>query len=276
MESKKKWRLLPCREYTGAMNMAIDESILYHCGRGMSEPTLRFYTWKQPTLTLGYFQKAQEEIDFKVCADRGVEVVRRLTGGRAVLHQEELTYSILVGEDYPDLPSTIIESYKYLSAGLLEGLQRLGVGAQMERALPRVKAGEHSTAACFDAVSHYELTVAMKKLVGSAQVRKDKMVLQHGSVLLDFVPENLVSLLLTKKTVRGNKLVNDLANKVATLQEVLGYKPTLLQVETALIAGMEQALQLELQVGELTAAELAMAQELARDKYASPEWTYRR
>ena len=110
----------------------------------------------------------------KACKKAGIDIVRRLTGGRAVLHSRELTYSIIVGEDYPGMPMTITASYRYLSKGLLLGLEDLGLMAEMTK--PISSYGQHArqpaSAACFDAPSNYELTIDRRKLIGSAQVRK--------------------------------------------------------------------------------------------------------
>lgn len=111
--------------------MAVDEAVLTMHSEGKVPPTLRFYGWNPATLSIGYFQKADEEVDFTVLEAQGLGFVRRPTGGRAVLHDQELTYSMIVSEDYPGMPRSVTEAYRVLSEGLLHGFRRLGLQAEM-------------------------------------------------------------------------------------------------------------------------------------------------
>lgn len=185
------WRLLFDQPSHAAWNMAADEAMLVALSNGEILPTLRFYGWNPPAVSIGYFQKLNTEIDIAACAEQGIDVVRRLTGGRAVLHEAELTYSLVVREDTPNIPTSVTESYLFFSRAIVAGLQQLGVTAQMQQPEPqRRQIRSVSSAACFDAPSHYEITVGGRKLVGSAQVRRDGVLLQHGSILLTLYPEH--------------------------------------------------------------------------------------
>src|SRR5579864_965576 len=163
-----------------ALNMAIDEAILLHHLRGEVPPTLRVFRWNQPSISLGRFQNVEREIELERCGERGVALVRRPTGGRAVYHQDEFTYSIVIGKRY-GVPSGIVAAYAYLAQGLLAALQLLGVQAEVSD--ERVK--KHPSAACFASSTQADLTSGGFKLVGSAQVWKGEALLQQGSLPLD-------------------------------------------------------------------------------------------
>ena len=257
--------------------MGIDEAIMEAYAAGNVPPTIRFYGWKPAAVSLGYFQHGEKEIDFTACKERGIDIVRRLTGGRAVLHQNELTYSIIVGEDYPEIPKTITASYRYLSKGLLLGLDKLGITAEMTK--PVASYGQHfrkpASAACFDAPSSYELTINRRKLIGSAQVRKHGVILQHGSILLDFSPSELASILLLP-IGQQNSTITMLENKVVDLKSALGREVSWDEVRMAMIKGLQEALQISEIEGVLTVAETQRANYLSEMKYSDATWIKRR
>ena len=149
--TEQVWRLLRTGKRSGAENMAIDEAILIAGGEGKVPPTIRFYGWEPPTLSIGYFQRAAREVDLERLRERGVGLVRRPTGGRAVLHDKELTYSVIAPENLPGMPSSVIQSYRLISTGLLEGFRRLGLSAEMvSLEEPAARNGSPDSAACFD------------------------------------------------------------------------------------------------------------------------------
>ena len=254
--------------------MAIDEAILAAQRAGQAPPTIRFYGWQPAAVSLGYFQRAAAEIDLERCRANGIDVVRRLTGGRAVLHERELTYSIVVSEDYPLLPPTITASYLLFSSGLAAGLRRLGVRAAMtmpQAAYAKMQK-QRSSAACFDAPAHYELTFDGRKLAGSAQVRKDGVVLQHGSILLDFAPRRLAELLRIDDAQR-EAVAAVLDARATSLRRILGREVGWQETAEAVEAGLREVLQAELEEGELTAGESAAGRRLIEEKYGSMDWT---
>ena len=276
-EGAASWRLINSGFQSAAHNMATDEAIMQAYAAKLVPPTIRFYGWQPAAVSIGYFQHGEREINFAACQEQGIDVVRRLTGGRAVLHAKELTYSIIVGEDYPDMPMTITASYRYLSRGLLLGLAKLGLTAEMTKpqAAYAHKIPQPASAACFDAPSHYELTVSQKKLIGSAQVRKHGVILQHGSILLDFSSEQLAGILQVDSEEK-EQTCSMLKNRVMDLKTALGRNVAWDEARLAMEAGFAEALGIELAVGGLTALEKETAGELSVTKYAQDAWTLKR
>jgi len=155
--------------------MAVDEALLT-CYPRLQRPTLRLYGWERPTLSLGHFQRA-EDVDMAACRSRGVEVVRRPTGGRAVLHGCEVTYSVVAGLER--FPQGVAASYRHISRALILALSELGLAAQWQRQHTHAR-----SAVCFEAPALAELTIEGKKVTGSAQTRTRHALLQHGAVPL--------------------------------------------------------------------------------------------
>lgn len=269
-----RWRRLETGYAPGAWNMAVDEALMEAVGREDSPPTLRFYGWNPPALSLGYFQDRAREVDLDGCATQGFDCVRRPTGGRAVLHSAEVTYAVVVPEGYPGFGGSVSEAYRAIAEGLLVGLKRLGVPAEMAEA-PRREGGERS-AACFDSPSFYELVVDGRKLVGSAQVRRHGAILQHGSILLRFDPLELLRCLAVPAGPGRERLQRALTGHVVSLAEALGREPGFAEVAEAVAGGMAEVFGVALEPGGLTAGESTRAEELARLKYASEAWNGRR
>ena len=266
------WRLLETGLADGATNMAIDEAILWAVAEGESRPTLRFYGWQPPCLSIGYSQSMESEVDVGRCREAGVDFVRRPTGGRSILHADELTYSVIAPQAEPRVAGGVIESYRRLSVGLLAGLRSLGLAvAQVEIADDK---GE--SAACFDAPSNYEITVGGKKLVGSAQVRKKRVVLQHGSLPLEGDIARIFDFLRVPSEERREGLKQELRARATSLELALGYSVPFEEVARHLVIGFAQALNLRLSPGQLSEHELVLAEKLRREKYATREWNFRK
>lgn len=268
------WRVINSGMDAAATNMAIDEAILLAHSAGKVPPTLRFYGWQSAAVSLGYFQRAMSEIDLERCTERNIDVVRRLTGGRAVLHDAELTYSIVVQEDYPSIPKTITASYRYFSEGLLASLEALGIEAKMT--VPVAAYGHRkkqpASSACFDAPSHYEVTVNGRKLVGSAQVRKNGVILQHGSVLLRFSAEKLVELLRLPSLEKREETTQMLKGRATSIEEVLGRPVSWQEVYQSMPEAFESALGITLVNSQLTEEEQVISAQLAATKYSQDCW----
>ena len=189
----RPWRTIDSGLSTGAHNMAVDELLLTRVAESGGAPVLRFYTWRPPAVSIGSNQTAATELDLARCSQQGIDVVRRPSGGRAVLHWNELTYSLLWIEDEPSLAGGVSESCRRIGECLVAGLQLFGVAAELEQG-DRGRGGAAPTSAaskgpCFASTSRWEITCGGKKLVGSAQRRIRGGVLQHGSLLLG--PEHL-------------------------------------------------------------------------------------
>ena len=187
------WRLIRDKNHDGLTNMAKDEAISIACGEGKSPATLRFYGWKTPAVSIGYSQKAESDINLQYCNSVGIDVVKRPTGGRAVLHENELTFSFNVSIENPLFPKNILNSHKKISEALLLGLHTLGVNAKLQY---KSKKGIHRNPFCFSASSLYELVFDGKKIVGCAQRRFRNSFLEHGSIPLKLDRRKLSSIFM--------------------------------------------------------------------------------
>jgi lipoate-protein ligase A len=265
------WRLILDGEAAGARNMAIDQAILEAVIEGSSQPTLRFYGWSPPCLSLGRSQHLSE-VDLVACGRAGIDAVRRPTGGRAILHIDELTYSVALLQTDARTEGGIVEGYRRLSEGLLAGLQLLGVPAV--QAKNSRSPGSRATAVCFETPADYEITVDGRKLVGSAQWRAQGGVLQHGSLPLWGDIGRIVDYLPYSDTERESQR-RRVHQKAITLEEAVGRLISYEQVAEALAEGFSHALNIRLVDGPLTPTELALGARLQSERYASPEWTRR-
>jgi lipoate-protein ligase A len=266
------WRLLRHHAATGAENMAVDEAIAQAVGAGQAPPTLRFYAWAPPCLSLGRNQPASQ-IDAGRCAALGYHIVRRPTGGRAILHTDELTYSLIAAPDHPLMAGMVMESYLRISHGLVAGLRRLGIPA--EEAPGANRAGPDVSAACFEAPSAYEIVAGGRKVLGSAQYRRAHSVLQHGSLPLTGDLARVVECLAFADEAERAALRASLRRHAATAEELAGRPISYAEALEALIAGMVGALDLALIPGELSAEEAAAAAALMSTKYVGAAWTQR-
>jgi lipoate-protein ligase A len=269
--SPATWRLILDGKTDGPTNMAVDEAILTAVVEGASLPTLRFYGWSPPCVTLGRSQP-HADADEARCRAAGVSVVRRPSGGQAILHTDELTYSVALCQDDPRAEGGVLESYRRLSDGLLAGLHRLG--AEAMQAVEKKQPLAEPTPVCFEVPSDYEITSGERKLVGSAQWRSRGGVLQHGTLPLYGDLTRIVDYLVFSEGEREIRR-RSLRSRAVTLEEALGQVFPFSQVAQALADGLAQALNLTLQPGELTDYERALAADLRCNRYANPDWTNR-
>jgi len=271
----EQWRFLDTGVSSPAMNMAIDEAVLTIHSEGKTRPSVRFYTWNPATVSIGYFQKAEKEIDLEKVKEYGLGFVRRATGGRTVLHDKELTYSVVVSEAHPAMPSGVTDAYRIISAGLLEGFRLLDMRADMVSP-DEAKFAEPSSAACFDAPSSYELVVEGKKVAGSAQTRQKGVILQHGSILLDIDVDMLFDIIRHPNERVREWLKRGFADKAVAINQVRPTPATLDDARKAFREGFAKGLGVELVDDELTAEERELAEQLAREKYGCNEWNFKR
>ncbi len=276
--STPPWRLIIEESpRSGAANMAVDEAIAEAAAAGTVPPTLRFYRWHLPTVSLGRHQKLADVDEVQIAA-RGYDLVRRTTGGRAILHSDELTYSVGGPIEEPHMAGGVMDAYLRFSNGLLSGLEALGLVA--ETASGRTRAARDLSAACFEAPSAYEITAGGLKLMGSAQSRRKGYVLQHGSLPLWGDITRLVDVLALPCPDKVS-LRQQLLSKAITLADALDVPPDserldFPRVAAAMANGFASALDLVLEPGALTAAELRRSAELIRTRYADPAWTRQR
>ena len=271
---KETWYFIDSGHCTPTFNMAMDEKLLDWHSEGKIPPVLRFYGWKPAGISVGYFQKTSGKIDINAAENYGIELVRRLTGGRAVLHDQELTYSVLVSEDYPEMPRSIKEAYMVISKGLLEGFKELGIHAEFS--IPQGKLQTTDSAVCFEEPSWYELVVEGKKAAGSAQTRKKGVILQHGSV-----PLNVDEIKLFDLFIYPNERVKDRARQAfgdnaVAINELAKQPYTFEDASAAFKTGFERGLNIELVPFKLSEEQLAEVTELAENKYRNSEWNYSR
>jgi lipoate-protein ligase A len=252
--------------------MAIDEAIGLAVAEGIVLPTLRLYAWEPPCVSLGRHQPLAE-IDMARCAALGYDIVRRLTGGRAILHTDELTYSVTARPDHPIMAGLVMDAYLRISHGLVAGLRRLGIPA--EEAPGTNRAGPDVSAVCFEVPSAYEIVAQGRKLMGSAQSRRSTFVLQHGSLPLAGDLTRLVDCLALADEAKREVLRRSLAARATTVEAVVGRPVPFAEAGEAMIAGFAEALAIELVPGDLTEAERTWTADLVRDKYSHRNWTAR-
>jgi lipoate-protein ligase A len=266
------WRCVHTGNGTAAFNMALDEALLLAQEAGAAPPTLRVYGWCQPTLSLGYAQHARQEVELAASQAQGVVVVRRPTGGRAVLHDQEVTYSVVMPILLSPGPSTLTAHYQRIGMALAAALQRLGLPVRLAR--PRVRAVAErgvGSPACFAALSRYELSVAGKKIVGSAQKRAQRALLQHGSIPLWLDRQRLFQCLRVPPEQRA-ALTRAAYSSMAAVNEMLSPPVTLQAVYDALREGFGATFGVALVEAPISAAEWHLAQQLQATKYATDAW----
>ena len=269
---RARWRLIVDGAARGTWNMAVDEAIAREAAAGRVPPTLRFYMWEPPCISLGRHQPLAE-VDLLRAREGGVDVVRRPTGGRAILHVDELTYSVAGPTSEPRLAGAVLDCYLRLSEALTWGLERLGL--RVYKASANARAGNNTSAACFEVPSAYEIvTTDGQKIVGSAQVRKRDWMLQHGAIPLWGDVTRLVDYLALDEANR-KRLRAALAARATSVSAALGRQVTFEEVVEALTQGFAMVLNLELSPGHLTEEERALAHQLEQERYANPEWTER-
>lgn len=259
-------------------NMAMDEALLNFVSRGEIDPVVRFYTWNPATLSVGYFQRLKKEIDIDKVKEKGFGLVRRQTGGRGVLHDKELTYSVIVPESHPNMPSTITEAYRVISEGLLEGFKLLGFDAYF--AIPRSKEEREKlkqprSAVCFDAPSWYELVVEGRKIAGSAQTRQKGVILQHGSLLQDVDVDELFDMFIFKNDRLKEKMKKAFVDKAVAINDISDRHISIEEMEKAFEEGFKKGLDIEFKPLSLTENQLAEVKVL-EEKYRSEEWLYKK
>jgi lipoate-protein ligase A len=265
-----EWRLIQNTSAPGAWNMAIDEAILEASGSGKVPPTLRLYAWDPPCLSLGYAQP-YADVDIPRLHERGWQVVRRPTGGRAILHTDELTYSVCGPGSEPRLSGSVLESYRTLSAGLLAALHLLDIPAESRSSALSQSHGP----VCFEVPSNYEITVGGRKLIGSAQARRKEGVLQHGTLPLYGDLGRIVQVLVFPDEQARRNAAEKLHTRAATVEEVSTPPISWEQAAEAFASGFSQALNLRLTPSVLTLDERRRAEELMETKYAHAGWTHK-
>ncbi|KAA2276163.1 biotin/lipoate A/B protein ligase family protein [Staphylococcus haemolyticus] len=272
------WNFINTGSHDPYYNMAMDEALLNFVSRGEIDPVVRFYTWNPATLSVGYFQRLKKEIDIDKVNEKGFGLVRRQTGGRGVLHDKELTYSVIVSEEHPNMPSTVTEAYRVISEGLLEGFKLLGFEAYF--AIPRSKEEREKlkqprSAVCFDAPSWYELVVEGRKIAGSAQTRQKGVILQHGSLLQDVNVDELFDMFIFKNDRLKDKMKKAFVDKAVAINDIADRHISIEEMEKAFEEGFKKGLNIEFKPLTLSDEQIKEVKEL-EEKYRSDEWLYKK
>jgi len=272
--NRTRWRLLHTFPAPGSWNMAVDEAILEATGRGEAPPTLRLYSWDPPCLSLGYAQP-NSDVDRHFLSSLGWDLVRRPTGGKAILHADELTYAVIGPHAEPRLAGGVIESYQRLSAALLSALGLLGIPAESLENPGRSYQEAIHNPVCFEIPSHYEITYQRKKIIGSAQARRQDGILQHGSLPLSGDLTRITQVLAYPDNANRQIAAERLVTRAVTVEAALGYQIEWETAAQAFATAFQKVLNLALDAGKLTPFETQRAADLVTEKYNHPGWTDR-
>ncbi|MHA1248848.1 MAG: lipoate--protein ligase family protein [Candidatus Helarchaeota archaeon] len=253
-----KWRLIDLETYNAYWNMAIDEAILEARIADLVPNTFRLYRWKPSAVSIGRHQSMRDEVDIENCKKLNVDYVRRISGGGAVYHDYygEITYSIVAKES--DLPRDIDESFKILCKGIINTLGKFGLEAM------------HGKFHC------PSIFVGNRKISGNAQARRKGVILQHGTILLDYNPELMYTVLKVKRPDFKPKLVKSVYQKITTIKNEINEIPDIEKFKRSLIEGYEKAFNIKFPPAQkLLSEEMKIAQELVETKYSTDEWNFK-
>lgn len=252
----EKWRYLITEGNSAAKNMAIDKAVLIANSENKVSPTVRFYNWMPPAISIGYFQNLKEEVDLLKCEKSGVDYVRRITGGGAVFHEKELTYSIVIPESHTEISKNIMESYGRICGAIIRGLKQLGINSEY--------------------VPINDIIYKGKKISGSAQTRKLKTVLQHGTVILDVDVDKMFSVLRVPNEKIKDKMISDVKQRVTSIKHILGKEIAFSDATVAMKKGFEEEFDIELVEGVLTDYELNLTEKFEKEHFRAKDWNFKR
>ncbi|UCF50166.1 MAG: lipoate--protein ligase family protein [Thermoplasmatales archaeon] len=253
---KEQWRLLITENNSAYTNMAMDRAELVSVSEGKAPPTVRFFTWKPAAISIGYFQSLNEEVDLAACKNLGVDYVRRITGGGAVYHDKELTYSIVIPESHGQIPKNIMQSYGRICRAIIKGLNQLDIQSKY--------------------VPINDIIANGKKISGNAQTRKLKTVLQHGTILLDVDVEEMFSLLIVPNEKIRDKMISDVKQRVTSVKHILGKDIGFKNIADAMKIGFEEEFNIELNEGTFTEEEIELTNKFEREFFSTKEWNHKR
>lgn len=254
----EEWRLLDTSYNNAYYNMALDEAIVKARSDDLVPNTLRYFRWKPSAVSIGYFQSMEDEVDLEACNSKGVDYVRRRTGGGAVYHDlsGELTYSIIIEENHRLISKDFLQTYRILCQGLVKGLSILGIKAK------------------FEPIN--DIVVDGKKISGNAQTRGAKIVHQHGTILRKVDPSIMFTVLKVSDEKVRDKLITSVEERVTSINRVLKRQVDFKELKTALTKGFEEALRISLVPSEISEFEKKLTSRLEREKYRTKEWLFKR
>jgi len=248
-----KWRLIINAEpRTATENMALDYALMRSC----SVPTLRLYSWNPPAVSIGRFQSLKDEIDLDYCKSKGIDFVRRITGGGAVFHDKELTYSICIRENNPFFSSDLHESYKAICNGIIVGLSKIGLSANY--------------------APINDILVNGKKISGCAQTRKNGVILQHGTLLMEVDVEKMFSFLQVPNEKIKDKMISDVRKRVTSISSELRRKVSKDELIDNIIKGFEEYFKIKFEKSEVSSEEIKLMKKIKKDVFENEGWLYER
>lgn len=250
--TNKKWRLIINGPNSAHFNMAVDEFLM----RNSEVPVLRFYQWDPPAVSIGCFQGMEEEVDIKKCEELGIDYVRRITGGGAVFHDKELTYSIIVPLKNSFIPEDLNQSYEKICMALINGLKKIGISA--------------------DYVPLNDIVANSKKISGCAQTRRGGIILHHGTLLLKVDPEKMFSVLKVPDQKIKDKMIASVKERVTSISDILGREVKITDIIENLKKGFEESLGVFFSESNLTESEIKGAEKIKNDRFIKKEWNYAR
>jgi len=251
-----RWRFLNTGPRAGDYNMALDAAMAQN--GASNEPTLRVFKWQPDCISLGYHQKV-DEVDLEKCRQAGIDVARRPTGGRAILHAQELTYSVVIPATHAWFEILPLDVYRRLSEAVAAGLRHLGANVNFAPGEKLHVDGKPLRMACFASAARNELLAGGKKIVGSAQRRFRRGILQHGSILLDQAHAQLPEFLTGDDAARETER-RRLEDHTTTLRQVCGRPVDFEETLSALRRGFAETWQIDFSEGAIAAEENELAE----------------
>jgi len=265
------YRFIDTASNNGAMNMAIDEALLLGQAQFGLPPAIRVYQFLPPTLSIGYFQSMEQEVDIDYCKSRNFDFIRRPTGGRAVLHDKELTYSVTIAYPHKILEMNLLDSFHLLSNGIVKAIEILGGKAYFSKREDE----EINSSSCFAAPTFSDILINGKKVVGSAQMRTKVGLLQHGSILYRVDINDIFHSIKIDEAHR-DRITLLAKNKITSLEDELKWEISIDELKGAFKKGMQFVLKDELIDSALDERELEIAEQLFKEKYSTQEWNFKR
>jgi lipoate-protein ligase A len=260
---KKEWCLIVDETpRKGAWNMAVDDYMFHSLGE---KPTtfLRFYQWERPTVSLGYSQRADQVVNLEFCRKNGIDIVRRMTGGKLVLHHQEVTYCVC-SSDVEIFSSKLMDSYRLISEALMRGLERMGIRCTLAGETPSFYV--RGSMPCFSLPARNEIEVNGKKIVGSAQKRTKNRFIQHGSIPL--VKDEML-LKAVSQMDQEQSIV-----RMTSLSELRGEEVSFKTAVDHLVAGISEHFQIGYSRKNFSGKEMDMIRKIEKERYGNPEWNF--
>ncbi len=270
-----KWRFLDTGKESAFFNMALDEAVIDAVQNKGSPPTFRLYEWSPSAITFGYNQNIAGSIDTGRCMADEVDITRRLTGGRAVFHTNEIAYSIIGFIDDPSFGGNLMDTYRSISKVLVEGFDLLGITAEMSRTglKKRIQDTNRHVLPCFLITSRFEITLDGKKLVGSAQRRFKDLFLQQGSIIMGPGHERIVDYMEDNELASiYKKRLNDWSTD---LESKRNGRFTIDNLKRSLVQAFNKTVGMRCECGNPTQEELKQTERLIKERYSSKGWIFK-